>query len=141
MTTSQIVKIDRYFVIEDCKELCDFYDELVNRVGEFSFLLQADGTTIFNTAANVHPLKGSRKQFIEKAAYNVKTLFQRELKEHSNFPEIGTYIFTSDICIIFRYHIFEELDYEENCIDRKKFEYRHVGLPFDTDGSVKYLPR
>ncbi|XP_076234399.1 phosphatidylglycerophosphate synthase 1 isoform X2 [Calliopsis andreniformis] len=79
---------DRYFVIEDCKELCDFYNELVTRVGEFSFLLQPDGTTILNTAVNVHPWKGSTKKFIEKAACNVKTLFQRELEDYSNFKKI-----------------------------------------------------
>ncbi|XP_076171608.1 phosphatidylglycerophosphate synthase 1 isoform X2 [Ptiloglossa arizonensis] len=79
---------DRYFVIEDCKELCDFYNELVERIGEFSFLLQPDGTTKLNSIVNVHPFKGSLKKFIEKAGDSVKTLFQKKLEECSNLPKM-----------------------------------------------------
>lgn len=79
---------DRYFLIEDCKELCDFYDELVRRVGEFSFVLQSDGTV--SSAIKVNPLKDPIS-FIKEAAHSVKTLFQRELG--SSDPEkIGIYI-------------------------------------------------
>lgn len=87
---------DRYFVIEDCKQLCDFYDELVENVGEFSFLLQPDGTTRLNSDTDIHPLKGSTKKFIEKAASGVKTLFQMELGECSKVGKTGVYIFTLD---------------------------------------------
>ena len=80
---------DRYFVIEDCKQLCDFYDELVENVGEFSFLLQPDGTTRLNSDTDIHPLKGSTKKFIEKAASGVKTLFQMELEECSKVGKTG----------------------------------------------------
>ncbi|XP_053980299.1 CDP-diacylglycerol--glycerol-3-phosphate 3-phosphatidyltransferase, mitochondrial isoform X2 [Hylaeus volcanicus] len=79
---------DRYFLIEDCKELCDFYNELVERVGEFSFLLQPDGTVVLNSTANIHPFKDSSKKFIESAAHSVKTFMQREI-ERSNFEKIG----------------------------------------------------
>ncbi|KZC05620.1 CDP-diacylglycerol--glycerol-3-phosphate 3-phosphatidyltransferase, mitochondrial [Dufourea novaeangliae] len=80
---------DRYFVIEDCKELCDFYNELVEKVGEFSFLLQPDGTTVLNSTTNVHPLKDKSLKFIENAADSVKSLFQRELEKCSNVEKLG----------------------------------------------------
>ncbi|XP_043523660.1 CDP-diacylglycerol--glycerol-3-phosphate 3-phosphatidyltransferase, mitochondrial isoform X2 [Frieseomelitta varia] len=86
-----INKQDRYFLIEDCKELCDFYDELVRRVGEFSFVLQSDGTV--SSAMKVNPIEDPIS-FIKEAAHSVKTLFQRELG--SSDPEkIGkdTWIF------------------------------------------------
>ena len=80
---------DRYFLIEDCKELCDFYDELVRRVGEFSFVLQSDGTV--SPAMKVNPFEDP-VSFIKEAAHSVKTLFQRELG--SSDPEkIGIYTY------------------------------------------------
>ncbi|XP_017884472.1 CDP-diacylglycerol--glycerol-3-phosphate 3-phosphatidyltransferase, mitochondrial isoform X2 [Ceratina calcarata] len=79
---------DRYFLIEDCKELCDFYNDLVQRVGEFSFVLQSDGSTVLNSAINIHPLKESTK-FIEKAGSSVKALFQKEMEERSDLDKIG----------------------------------------------------
>ncbi|XP_043247951.1 CDP-diacylglycerol--glycerol-3-phosphate 3-phosphatidyltransferase, mitochondrial [Colletes gigas] len=86
---------DRYFVIDDCKALCDFYNELVERVGEFSFLLQPNGTTVLNSAANVHPFKDPAKKFIEKAADSVRTFFQKEL-ERSNFENIEETVSNTD---------------------------------------------
>ncbi|XP_034180645.1 phosphatidylglycerophosphate synthase 1 [Osmia lignaria lignaria] len=79
---------DRYFLIEDCKDLCDFYDELVERVGNFSFVLQPNGSTILNSAIKAHPLKTPTK-FIEHAADSMRTLFQREIEERSDFEKLG----------------------------------------------------
>lgn len=72
---------DRYFVIEDAKELCDFYDDLVQRVGEFSFVLQSDGTTELNSTLNSHPCEGPKQEFPEEAAHRIKTLFQSEIQK------------------------------------------------------------
>ncbi|KAK2576221.1 hypothetical protein KPH14_005590 [Odynerus spinipes] len=74
---------DRYFVIEDAKELCDFYDELVKRVGEFSFILQSDGTTMLSSTLNAHPWEGSKKEFSEEAASRIRTLFQNEIRKRT----------------------------------------------------------
>lgn len=79
---------DRYFLIEDCKELCDFYDELIKRVGEFSFSLQPDGTTVLSSISTPHPLKGSRSRFTVKAAQSVQALFQNELDKRAEFDKI-----------------------------------------------------
>lgn len=90
-------------MIEDCEELCDFYDELVQRVGEFSFVLKPDGNTVLNPALKANPLKDPIT-FIEKAAHSVKALFQRELEEYSDPEKIGTYVLFI-ILFITLYHL------------------------------------
>ncbi|XP_023287829.1 CDP-diacylglycerol--glycerol-3-phosphate 3-phosphatidyltransferase, mitochondrial isoform X2 [Orussus abietinus] len=74
---------DRYFLIEDCKELCDFYDNLVKRVGEFSFRLLPDGETTYDTEIDSHPTKSSHEDFAEAAAERIRTLFQEEMNKHT----------------------------------------------------------
>ncbi|EZA62629.1 CDP-diacylglycerol--glycerol-3-phosphate 3-phosphatidyltransferase, mitochondrial isoform X2 [Ooceraea biroi] len=86
---------DRYFVIEDCQELCDFYNKLVEKVAEFSFLLQPDGNTSLNPAVDCHPYKGSRKIFTQEAASRIQTLFQSEIEKRVNLDkaEADTWVF------------------------------------------------
>ncbi|XP_050461494.1 CDP-diacylglycerol--glycerol-3-phosphate 3-phosphatidyltransferase, mitochondrial isoform X1 [Cataglyphis hispanica] len=86
---------DRYFVIEDCKELCDFYNRLIERVMEFSFLLQPDGNMDLDLAVNCHPYKGSGKTFIREAAFRIQTLFQNEMEKRAslNKKDADTWIF------------------------------------------------
>lgn len=54
---------DRYVIFEDCKELCDYFDELVQTVSKFSFQLQADDTLKTHPDFPYHPYKGSKKTF------------------------------------------------------------------------------
>ncbi|XP_046433803.1 CDP-diacylglycerol--glycerol-3-phosphate 3-phosphatidyltransferase, mitochondrial [Neodiprion fabricii] len=90
---------DRYIVIEDCKELCDFYSKLVERVSEFSFKLESNGTTTFKSEENIHPYKGRRKNFTDAAARNIKSLFHEEMEKrseitkHDGISEYDTWIF------------------------------------------------
>lgn len=72
---------DRYFVIEDAKELCDFYDDLVKRVGEFSFILKSNGTTELSSTLNSHPCEGPRKEFPDEAASRIRILFHNEIQK------------------------------------------------------------
>lgn len=78
---------DRYFLIEDCKELCNFYTELIEKVMEFSFLLQPDGNTSLNSAVNYHPYKGSRKVFTQEAASKIQTFLQNKIKKNADFDK------------------------------------------------------
>lgn len=73
---------DRYFMIEDCKELCDFYSELVEKVGEFSFRLMPDGSAV-PSSVECNPLKSPAKQFNESAAGKIRSLFQTEIIKRS----------------------------------------------------------
>ncbi|XP_025152893.1 CDP-diacylglycerol--glycerol-3-phosphate 3-phosphatidyltransferase, mitochondrial isoform X2 [Harpegnathos saltator] len=86
---------DRYFVIEDCGDLCDFYHKLVEKVAEFSFLLQPDGNMSLSLAPNCHPYKGSRKIFTKEAASKIQTLFQNEIEKRANHNknDADTWIF------------------------------------------------
>ncbi|XP_077258311.1 phosphatidylglycerophosphate synthase 1 [Temnothorax americanus] len=85
---------DRYFVIEDCEELCDFYNKLIEKVMEFSFLLQPDGNTSLNPAVNCHPYKGSGKVFTQEAASKIQTFLQNEIKKNADLDKnADTWIF------------------------------------------------
>lgn len=78
---------DRYFIIEDCAELCDFYNNLVERVGEFSFRLLPNGMTTFNSDLNVHPFKSHTKDFVRIATDKIRTLFQDEMNRRSELTK------------------------------------------------------
>lgn len=80
---------DRYFLIEDCGELCDFYHKLIEKVAEFSFVLQPNGDTSLNLAANYHPYKGSHRIFTKEAAFRIQTLFQDEIEKRANLNKTG----------------------------------------------------
>ncbi|XP_011866844.1 PREDICTED: CDP-diacylglycerol--glycerol-3-phosphate 3-phosphatidyltransferase, mitochondrial isoform X2 [Vollenhovia emeryi] len=85
---------DRYFIIEDCKELCDFYNKLIEKVMEFSFLLQPDGNASWNPPANHHPYKGSGKVFTQEAASKIQTFLKNELKKNVDLDKnADTWIF------------------------------------------------
>ncbi|KAH0950734.1 hypothetical protein HN011_002330 [Eciton burchellii] len=86
---------DRYFVIEDCQELCDFYNKLIEKVMEFSFFLQPDGSTSLNPAVDCHPYKGSQKIFTQEAASKIQTFFQNETEKRVNLDkaEADTWVF------------------------------------------------
>ncbi|XP_033214352.1 CDP-diacylglycerol--glycerol-3-phosphate 3-phosphatidyltransferase, mitochondrial isoform X2 [Belonocnema kinseyi] len=73
---------DRYFVIEDCEDLCDFYTDLVEKVGEFSFRLMPDGNTVPNST-DCDPLETPSKKFTASASGRIRTLFQKEMEKRS----------------------------------------------------------
>ncbi|XP_014215007.1 CDP-diacylglycerol--glycerol-3-phosphate 3-phosphatidyltransferase, mitochondrial [Copidosoma floridanum] len=70
---------DRYFMIEDCEELCDFYHSLVKKVSEFSFELQADGETRFNDKIDIHPFKSSVEKFSKESSEIIHDFFQNQI--------------------------------------------------------------
>ena len=37
---------DRYILIEDCKELADYYEDLVDNITQFSFVVNRDGNFV-----------------------------------------------------------------------------------------------
>ena len=70
-------------MIEDCKELCDFYNNLVQRVGEFSFRVISDCAEPAKPESNVHPLESPREEFTRVAASRIISLFQSEMDKRS----------------------------------------------------------
>lgn len=75
---------DRYFIIKDCEELCNFYNKLVEKVMEFSFILQADGNTSLNPAANCHPYKGFGKDFTQEATSKIQIFLYNEIEKNAD---------------------------------------------------------
>ena len=49
---------DRYIVLSECKELADFYSQLVSTVSSFSLQLQPDDTVRVAEGLQVHPYEG-----------------------------------------------------------------------------------
>lgn len=74
---------DRYVVFHDCKDLCNFFDELVSTVSSMSFLLKPDDSVILQPGWSVHPSKGSFKEFVSKA-HNHLDNFIRSAKKKAN---------------------------------------------------------
>ncbi|KIH43427.1 hypothetical protein ANCDUO_26566, partial [Ancylostoma duodenale] len=50
---------DRYVLFENCKDLADFFCNIINAVGECSFLLNSDGSVTLHPNCSVHPYEGS----------------------------------------------------------------------------------
>ncbi|XP_051792511.1 CDP-diacylglycerol--glycerol-3-phosphate 3-phosphatidyltransferase, mitochondrial isoform X2 [Erpetoichthys calabaricus] len=57
---------DRYIMLRDCKEIADFFTELIKAVGDVSMQLQPDDTVCIQEGA-VHPFRGNRKDFCHTA--------------------------------------------------------------------------
>ena len=70
---------DRYIMIEDCEDLCDFYCRLIEKVCSFSFKLNQDEKLTFSTSMKNHPYEGSISDFAEEASKKVQELFQLEM--------------------------------------------------------------
>ncbi|XP_015115699.1 CDP-diacylglycerol--glycerol-3-phosphate 3-phosphatidyltransferase, mitochondrial [Diachasma alloeum] len=74
---------DRYFLIEDCKDLCDFYDELIRRVSEFSFRLMPGDIMSYTSESVDHPLKGSVQTFNKTVHEKIMSLSATAIEECS----------------------------------------------------------
>lgn len=57
---------DRYVLLRDCRELADFFEELVNAVSDISLQLEQDDTAEVKLGM-VHPFTGSRRDFCAAA--------------------------------------------------------------------------
>ena len=80
-------------MIEECEDLCDFYTDLVEKVGEFSFRLMPDGTTVPNSI-DCNPLETPTKDFTASASGRIRTLFQKEIEKRSEANTVGKEIFS-----------------------------------------------
>ncbi len=75
---------DRYIVMEDCKELVDFFDELVETVCQFSFDLSENNCLNLNSAFPHHPFESNRHEFTEEAKRRIDNLFEKQLKANAS---------------------------------------------------------
>ncbi|XP_057341735.1 CDP-diacylglycerol--glycerol-3-phosphate 3-phosphatidyltransferase, mitochondrial isoform X1 [Microplitis mediator] len=88
---------DRYFLIEDCKELCDFYNELIYQVSNFSFKLMPDNSTSFDTESSPHPFESPAKEFVSAAKNRIRKFYFNQLDKRQT--EAGNNQVTADTWI------------------------------------------
>ncbi|XP_076461588.1 CDP-diacylglycerol--glycerol-3-phosphate 3-phosphatidyltransferase, mitochondrial-like [Babylonia areolata] len=74
---------DRYILFNDCKDMADFFDELVKTVASFSFQLQKDDTLQLHSTWETHPYLGRRNYFKWAAKERIESLLrcQTELQK------------------------------------------------------------
>lgn len=70
-------------VFEDCKELCDYFHDLVNTVSSFSLELSPDDTTDVCKGFSAHPYKGKMNTYIE----SVKKIMGDFMRKYMNYGE------------------------------------------------------
>ena len=70
-------------VFEDCKELCDYFHDLVSTVSSFSLELSPDDTTDACKGFSAHPYKGKMSTFIE----SVKKIMGDFMRKYINYGE------------------------------------------------------
>lgn len=83
---------DRCIVFEDCKELCDYFDDLVQTVSSFSLELQPDCTTSVSVDCPEHPYKGSKKTYIEA----VKAKLQEFIERYHQLRKLDSFLSSHD---------------------------------------------
>nr|CAG4637142.1 EOG090X08SX [Ceriodaphnia reticulata] len=71
---------DRYLIIEDCKELVDFFDQLVETVCQFSFQMNENNNLYLNSNFPHHPYESNRLEFTAEAKRRIGDLFEKQLK-------------------------------------------------------------
>ncbi|XP_054622680.1 CDP-diacylglycerol--glycerol-3-phosphate 3-phosphatidyltransferase, mitochondrial [Dunckerocampus dactyliophorus] len=66
---------DRYVLLENCRELADFFSELVDAVGDASLQLQPDDSVTVQEGM-VHPYKGDRQDFSAAASKRIMEVIE-----------------------------------------------------------------
>ncbi|XP_049855957.1 CDP-diacylglycerol--glycerol-3-phosphate 3-phosphatidyltransferase, mitochondrial-like isoform X1 [Schistocerca gregaria] len=72
---------DRYILVEDCRPLADFYDDLVERVSEFSLQLWPGNRIQLHHKWNIHPFKGRYEEFAAAARANIHNFLDNALHQ------------------------------------------------------------
>lgn len=49
---------DRYILLKNCSKLCDFFEELIDIISEFSFKVNKNGTVEYINVQFHHPFDG-----------------------------------------------------------------------------------
>uniref|UniRef100_A0A4W3K715 CDP-diacylglycerol--glycerol-3-phosphate 3-phosphatidyltransferase n=1 Tax=Callorhinchus milii TaxID=7868 RepID=A0A4W3K715_CALMI len=88
---------DRYVLLSDCPEIADFFDDLVNAVGDVSLQLQQDDTAEVKSG-DVHPYIGDRAEFCTAANKRIMAVVNNALERQQyrdNGDSDGVSIFFS----------------------------------------------
>ena len=69
---------DRYVLIENCKELADYYEDLLDKISQFSFEMKANGE--FSSSSSFKNL--SLKNFIGKSCQLMQSFLSYQQQKH-----------------------------------------------------------
>ena len=82
---------DRYFLIDNCKELADFYDGLISQVAKFSFQLDKNNQVHLDSEWFLHPATSDVTAFVTEARQKIVSYYENcirtsrtRLQEFSN---------------------------------------------------------
>lgn len=75
---------DRYILFDDCKNLADFVDSLIETVSHFSFQMDAGNNLHLDPDCNHHPYEEAGEQFAAEAKKKVYKLFEDQLNYNRN---------------------------------------------------------
>lgn len=86
---------DRYLIIEDAKELVDFFDQLVETVCQFSLQLNSNNHLSLSSNFPHHPYESNHVKFTLEAKRRIEALFESQLKKNSSnvfeLPNAGSF--------------------------------------------------
>ncbi|PAV80114.1 hypothetical protein WR25_11859 [Diploscapter pachys] len=67
---------DRYILFENSKELADYFSQVVDVVGQLSFVLDKDGQCTINPLCPIHPVTGNTKEFSRELNDRLKKVME-----------------------------------------------------------------
>ena len=67
---------DRYLIIDDCKDLADFFHQLVETVCQFSFQMNENNNLFLNSDFPHHPYESNQLEFTAEAKRRIEVLFE-----------------------------------------------------------------
>lgn len=79
---------DRYLVVEDCKDLSDFFDQLVETVCQFSLQMNENNDLKLNSIFPHHPFKSNQLEFTMEAKRRIDSLFEKQLRRNDSTSSI-----------------------------------------------------
>jgi len=74
---------DRYLIVEDCKNLADFYDRLIETVSQFSFQLNGSNELELDPNCKFHPYEKNAAEFTVEAREKIEDLLK---EQHARNP-------------------------------------------------------
>jgi len=87
---------DRYILIEDCSNLADFYEGLIDTIGKISLVLSKDGQFKTMPEFSSHPYNGELQQYIKESYKHVSNFLTTEKERNTvDLDSFDTIVFPS----------------------------------------------
>ncbi|CAI5451680.1 unnamed protein product [Caenorhabditis angaria] len=111
---------DRYFVFENCKILADFFDEIIDAVGDCSFVLDNDGNFKLNDRCDVHPFYGKTDEFKNFMNTRVTKVIEDFKEKYRDQPQKISDTLAYPLIQMGTIGIHQEFDFLKNLFSQKR---------------------